>query len=168
MNNVMRTIFTKNHTDENAIHGLSNVICGCHPWLEKCHPWMERCHLWMEKCHPWMLSMGGEMSSMDGKMSSMDGSVIHECHPWMENPHPWMIDKDEAIVFCSEFVNYESLLMAASHSESEFDCFLKCSAIKECKYYTWFSLQNEEVRQECLLFSSCDSVDSCSTGQSIF
>merc|ERR1712156_964527 len=54
--------------------------------------------------------------------------------------------------------------IAASHSESEFDCFLKCSAIKECKYYTWFSLQNEEVRQECLLFSSCDSVDSCSIG----
>ena len=72
----MHTISTKNHTDENAIHGLSNVICGCHPWMEKCHPWMERCHLWMEKCHPWMLSM-------DGEMSSMDGSVIRGCHPWM-------------------------------------------------------------------------------------
>ena len=41
MKNVMHTIFTKNHTDENAIHGWRNVIRGCHPWMEKCHPWMK-------------------------------------------------------------------------------------------------------------------------------
>merc|ERR1712241_1392354 len=52
----------------------------------------------------------------------------------------------------------------ASHSESEFDRFLKCSAIKDCKYYTWFSLENEEVHQECLFFSTCETVESCSVG----
>ena len=34
----------------------------------------------------------------------------------------------------------ENNLLAATHSESEFDCFLQCSAIEQCKYYTWFSL----------------------------
>ena len=47
---------SQNLTDENAIHGLSNVIRGCHPWMEKCHPWME--------------------------VSSVD--AIHGCHPWMK------------------------------------------------------------------------------------
>ena len=34
----------------------------------------------------------------------------------------------------------ENNLLAATHSESEFDCFLQCSATEQCKYYTWFSL----------------------------
>merc|ERR1712241_1543996 len=54
--------------------------------------------------------------------------------------------------------------ISAVHSESEFDCFLKCSANKECKYYTWFSMENEAIHQECLFFSNCDSVDPCSAG----
>merc|ERR1711971_204086 len=58
----------------------------------------------------------------------------------------------------------ENNLIAATHSESEFDCFLQCSAIEQCKYYTWFSLENEEVHQECLFFSTCESVESCSNG----
>ena len=51
-----------------------------------------------------------------------------------------------------------------AHSESELDCFLVCSAMKDCKYYNWFSSENEEIHQQCLLLSSCDSVDSCTSG----
>merc|ERR1719270_412181 len=58
----------------------------------------------------------------------------------------------------------DSNLLAATHSESEFDCFLKCSAIEQCKYYTWFSLENEEVHQECLFFSTCESKEPCKNG----
>merc|ERR1712008_414740 len=58
----------------------------------------------------------------------------------------------------------ENNLLSATHSESEFDCFLQCSATEQCKYYTWFSLENEEVHQECLFFSTCESVESCSNG----
>ena len=51
-----------------------------------------------------------------------------------------------------------------AHSESELDCFLVCSAMKDCKYYNWFSSDNEEIHQQCLLLSSCESVDSCNSG----
>ena len=51
-----------------------------------------------------------------------------------------------------------------AHSESELDCFLVCSAMKDCKYYNWFSSDNEEIHQQCLLLSSCESVDSCTSG----
>ena len=62
MKNVMHTIFTKNHTDENAIHGWRNVIRGCRPWMEQCHPWMK-------------------VSLVD---VIMDDSSIRGCHPWMK------------------------------------------------------------------------------------
>ena len=51
-----------------------------------------------------------------------------------------------------------------AHSESELDCFLVCLAMKDCNYYNWFSSENEEIHQQCLLLSSCDSVDSCTSG----
>ena len=59
----MHTIFNKNHTDENAIHGLSNVIRGCHPWMS---------------------SMDGEISSMDDiqgwrqRMADMDRAFVKQ------------------------------------------------------------------------------------------
>ena len=58
----------------------------------------------------------------------------------------------------------ENDLIEASHSESEFHCFTKCAAIKECKYYTWFSLENEQLHQECLLFATCENVEPCEKG----
>ena len=54
--------------------------------------------------------------------------------------------------------------ITAYHSESELDCFLECSAMNVCKYYTWFSSENEEIHQQCLFFSSCESIQSCSSG----
>ena len=60
-------------------------------------------------------------------------------------------------------INDDNLITWA-HSESELDCFLVCSAMKDCKYYNWFSSDNEEIHQQCLLLSSCESVDSCTSG----
>ena len=52
----------------------------------------------------------------------------------------------------------------AIHIESEIECFLECSAVEDCNYYTWYSLENEAVHQECILLSSCQNVEPCSNG----
>ena len=49
-------------------------------------------------------------------------------------------------------------------AESEFECFLQCSATDNCNYYTWFSKENEEIYEECFLFSSCENINSCEAG----
>ena len=103
---MMDTIFYKNLTDENPIHGQRNFI---HVW--KCHPWISwRCHPWMEKCHPWM--------------SSMDESVILGCHPRMALPsgddgHGWSrgcmlytlrrFEKDKIVWFIHPFLLFLTL-----------------------------------------------------------
>ena len=63
----MDTIFTKNRTDENPIHGL-----------EKPHPLMS-------SMDEEISSTDGEMSFMDGEMSLMDESVIRGCHLLMSS-----------------------------------------------------------------------------------
>ena len=43
-------------------------------------------------------------------------------------------------------------------------CWLQCSINDRCKYYTWFSNENEDVSDECLLFSSCQTINECNGG----
>ena len=43
-------------------------------------------------------------------------------------------------------------------------CSLQCSINDRCKYYTWFSNENEDVSDECLLFSSCNAIHDCNGG----
>ena len=69
---MMRTIFLKNLTDKNFLHGWRNFI-----------------HWW--KYHLWMSSMDGEGSSLDvihgwRNVIHWWKNVIHGWHPWMETP----------------------------------------------------------------------------------
>merc|ERR1719369_335530 len=49
-------------------------------------------------------------------------------------------------------------------AKSEFQCWLQCTANDECIYYTWFSPENEDISNECFLFSSCRIVKECNGG----
>ena len=70
-------------------------------------------------------------------------------------------------------------------ANSELDCFLEClnlpgnfhatffecpskikqkSSIPECNYYTWFNDQNQQIHNQCLFFSTCDTIQSCGGG----
>ena len=49
-------------------------------------------------------------------------------------------------------------------AKSEFHCSLYCSSNDKCKYYTWFSSENEDIFNECFLFSSCQTVNGCNGG----
>ena len=47
---------------------------------------------------------------------------------------------------------------------SEFQCWLNCVSNEACKYYTWYSLDNEDISNECFEFDSCDTVNQCNEG----
>ena len=49
-------------------------------------------------------------------------------------------------------------------ADSVADCFLQCSQLPECKFYTWFSDKNENTHNLCLLFANCDEVTECKSG----
>ena len=46
-------------------------------------------------------------------------------------------------------------------------CARQCSAIDGCEYYTWLNKDHDTFYEECLLFSSCDSVNQCNQGCSV-
>jgi len=54
--------------------------------------------------------------------------------------------------------------ISASSSESEVECSIQCSAVDGCEYYTWLSKDHDTSYEECLLFSSCDTVNQCNQG----
>merc|ERR1712086_313451 len=54
--------------------------------------------------------------------------------------------------------------ISASSSESEVECSIQCSAADGCEYYTWLSKDHDTSYEECLLFSSCDTVNQCNQG----
>ena len=58
----------------------------------------------------------------------------------------------------------ENNFLQALFAESELQCWLQCSINDHCKYYTWFSDENEDVSDECLLFSSCKAINDCNGG----
>ena len=58
----------------------------------------------------------------------------------------------------------ENNFLQALFAESELQCWLQCSINNHCKYYTWFSNENEDVSDECLLFSSCQTINDCNGG----
>ena len=51
-----------------------------------------------------------------------------------------------------------------------FNFFFGCSTkiknlpISECNYYTWFNDQNLQIHNQCLFFSTCDTIQSCGGG----
>ena len=59
---------------------------------------------------------------------------------------------------------YEDNFLQALSAKSELQCSLQCSINDHCKYYTWFSNENEDVSDECLLFSSCQTINDCNGG----
>ena len=58
----------------------------------------------------------------------------------------------------------EDNFLQALFAKSELQCWLQCSINDHCKYYTWFSNENEDVSDECLLFSSCQTINDCNGG----
>ena len=58
----------------------------------------------------------------------------------------------------------EDNFLQALLAKSEFECWLQCSINDHCNYYTWFSPENEDVSDECLLFSSCQTINECNGG----
>ena len=58
----------------------------------------------------------------------------------------------------------EDNFLQALSAKSELQCSLQCSINDRCKYYTWFSNENEDVSDECLLFSSCQTINECNGG----
>ena len=54
--------------------------------------------------------------------------------------------------------------ISASSSQSEVECSIQCSANDKCEYYTWLSKDHDTSYEECLLFSSCDTVNQCNQG----
>ena len=58
----------------------------------------------------------------------------------------------------------ENNLLQALFAKSEFQCWLECSINDRCKYYTWFSVENEVLPDECLLFSMCQTINECNGG----
>ena len=63
----------------------------------------------------------------------------------------------------------EDNFLQALFAKSKLQCWLQCSINDHCKYYTWFSNENEDVSDECLLFSSCQTINDynggCYSGQ---
>ena len=63
----------------------------------------------------------------------------------------------------SECVIREDNFINGLASNSELECFLHCSTTKDCNYYTWYSPDSEVFQNECLLYSRCDTIESCSS-----
>ena len=47
---------------------------------------------------------------------------------------------------------------------SEFQCWLNCVSNKACNWYTWYSLDNEDISNECFLLKSCQTNNQCNGG----
>ena len=58
----------------------------------------------------------------------------------------------------------ENNFISASLAKSDFECWLQCSINAQCKFYTWFSSENDDVSNECILFSSCQTINECNGG----
>ena len=58
----------------------------------------------------------------------------------------------------------EDNFISASYAESEVECYIQCSAVDGCQYYTWLSEDHDTFYEQCLLFSSCDTVYQCKQG----
>ena len=58
----------------------------------------------------------------------------------------------------------ESNFIGVKFATSEFQCWLYCVSNEDCKYYTWYSLDNEDISNECFEFDSCDTVTQCNGG----
>ena len=69
--------------------------------------------------------------------------------------------EDGISCYCSqegecEFINDNFL--GDLKAESELQCFNLCLGISECKYYTWFNSENGQIHNQCLLFSTCETI----------
>ena len=65
----------------------------------------------------------------------------------------------------------ENNFIGAIGTKTEIGCFLECSLHYDCKYYTYYSTENANFQEECLLYSSLDVLTECTgcySGQLIF
>ena len=58
----------------------------------------------------------------------------------------------------------EDNFIGVKFATSKFQCWLNCVSNEACKYYTWYSLDNEDISNECFEFDSCDTVNQCNGG----
>ena len=54
--------------------------------------------------------------------------------------------------------------MGGTHAKSEAECISQCSAQVGCNHYTWYSKDSQTISEACLFFSSCNNLESCSSG----
>ena len=54
--------------------------------------------------------------------------------------------------------------IAANPSKTEFGCIVECSITSGCQDYTWYSSENDNFQDECILYSSCDTLEPCQKG----
>ena len=60
-------------------------------------------------------------------------------------------------------VTNESIMITALFSQSQGDCILHCFANEKCSTYTWYSEDNEEIQNTCVLYSSCNEKEYCNS-----
>ena len=77
---------------------------------------------------------------ISGKMSDLENCVCDQ-------------NNGECVVSTENFI-------LAIPTLTETGCFLECSLRNDCRFYTWYSSDYEVFQNECLLFRSCDNVES--------
>ena len=74
---------------------------------------------------------------------------------------------DGITCFCSqegECIFTDDNYLGDSKAESEIECFNKCLEMSECNYYTWYNSENEQIHNDCLLFTTCETIQPCNSG----
>ena len=54
--------------------------------------------------------------------------------------------------------------IAANPSKNNFGCNIECSITTGCQDNTWYSFENDNFQDECILDSSCDTLKPCHKG----
>ena len=67
---------------------------------------------------------------------------------------------------CQSYSGYECTItddnfIKGSIAKSTFECQLQCLSTNRCYGYTWFGPENEDISNECFMYSSCSYISSC-------
>ena len=68
--------------------------------------------------------------------------------------------------YCQSYSGYECTItddnfINGSIAKSIFECQLQCLSTNLCYGYTWFGPENEDISNECFIYSSCSYISSC-------
>ena len=63
-----------------------------------------------------------------------------------------------------ECVTFENNFLGAVSANSENGCLTACRNLEGCNFYTWYSPENNFIKNECFLFSKCSQTTDCPQG----